>query len=163
MIAICFDIRNENFLAQHTDRGISEEAGMLSKLINKLNDSFSETVVYSRDLFYTELDNVVREHAEDDWDGYGAKAAQLLSCDNARHFINILPSAFNFPEISVDPDGEISFEWYLAPRKQFSISFGSNGELTYSGLFGSRTTHGTEILVDEIPKIILSCLYKISQ
>lgn len=162
MTAICYDASKEHFLAPRTNRGVSEEAGILSKLIETLSDSFSKTIVYSKDSFYSTLDEIVREHSEDDWDGYGAKATQLLSCDNARHFIDILPSAFTLPEISVDPDGEISFEWYLAPRKQFSVSFGANGELTYSGLFGSRTTNGTEILVDEIPKIILSCLYQLS-
>lgn len=38
------------------------------------------------------------------------------SVNRARQFIKALPIAIPFPEIAVDPDGEISFEWYHSPH-----------------------------------------------
>ena len=59
------------------------------------------------------------------------------------------------PEIGVEPDGEVVFEWYGGKRKVFSISMGSRNELTYAGLYGISKTFGVEQFYGNIPDTLL--------
>ena len=73
----------------------------------------------------------------------------------AELFLKQLPSHIPPPEVEADLDGEINFEWYLEPRKVFSISLNAEGRLSYAGLFGPAKSHGTEMFQDSIPREII--------
>ena len=48
----------------------------------------------------------------------------------------MLPSSLSVPnEITPEPDGSISLEWYRGKRMLFSISLSGKNELVYAGLF----------------------------
>lgn len=95
------------------------------------------------------------------WDGYFGLPVSFETYLKAKQFIESFPTALHAPEVSVDPDGEISFEWYQAPRKVFSVSVGPNNELTYAGLFGASKTHGIETFHDEIPRVVLENVQRV--
>lgn len=103
----------------------------------------------------SELDSIMRECATSGWDGEGSHAVSISSAIQARRFLDALPSGFEFPEVSVDPDGEIAFEWRAAPGRAFSISFGAGGKLTYAGTYGPNTTYGTEYFAHGLPGEIM--------
>ena len=65
------------------------------------------------------------------------------------------------PEVAIDPDGEVSFEWYHGPRRVFSISIGSSDELTYAGIYGSSKARGVETFNFEIPRVVLDNLRRL--
>ncbi len=68
------------------------------------------------------------------------------------------------PGVSIDPDGEVSLEWYREPRRVFSVSVGANGELNYAGLFGGSRVHGVEIHTiegEEIPSAIRAGIQRV--
>ena len=102
-----------------------------------------------------------RKHSKDDWDGEGAKRVDRESYDNAIKFALTLPISLPIPEISVDPDGTIAFEWYEDKRRVFSVSAGSKGELFYAGLFGQNRTHGVETLTDLVPEVITNNISRV--
>lgn len=139
--------------------GGSPEAEKLFKLFWQVRKCFTETT--SRIEVLAELEAVLAECAEDNWDGYGAMAVDRGSYRHALRFLEHLPSAIPSPEVGVDPDGELSFEWAKGPRWLFSVSVGRDGELSYAGLFGKRSPHGTEHLEDEVPKSILRGVRKV--
>lgn len=90
------------------------------------------------------------------WDGYDAASASYDSYLRAKRFIEALPANFPAPEVAVDPDGEVSLEWYCPTGRVFSVSIGANDGLSYAGKFSpSRKTHGTEIFTNQIPQVIL--------
>ena len=62
---------------------------------------------------------------------------------------------------AMDPDGEVSLEWYRGPRRVFSISIGSNDELTYAGIFGASKARGVEPFSFEIPHAVLDNLRRL--
>jgi len=68
------------------------------------------------------LSEVKTECSEPNWDGYDAAAIDDNSYKNAINFISLLPVYFPIPDIRVDPDGEVSFEWYEDKRNVFSVS-----------------------------------------
>jgi len=104
----------------------------------------------------TTLETIFSHCCRKGWDGYDASAASYESYFRAKRFIEALPANFPAPEVALDPDGEVSLEWYCAPGRVFSISIGANDELTYAGKFSpTRKTHGTEPFTGQIPKVIL--------
>lgn len=98
---------------------------------------------------------------EENRDGYGAKPVDPDSFLMAVRLFHSLPRMLPLPDVSVDPDGEVAFEWYVEPRRSFSVSVGADGVLTYAGLFGSAKVHGTEHLVDELPETIRWNLHRL--
>src|SRR5690348_1705029 len=47
--------------------------------------------------------------------------------DLASKFLTALPLDFPEPELGVDPDGEISFDWFCKAGKNFSVSLRNDG------------------------------------
>jgi hypothetical protein len=153
----------EGFLGTHTDRGVSKEA---KEIRNRLEDVHKE-ILKSLSLGESYKDSlsalceIAGQADVSNWDGYGAEQANSLAIQQAFRLLRTLPATFRSPELSVDPDGEISFEWYMEPRRVFSISIGPHGELSYAGLFGRSDAHGTEYFGDELPKPIVDNLNRL--
>jgi hypothetical protein len=153
----------QGFLGAHTDRGVSIEAKEIRKRIENVLEELlkSQSLGESYKDALSALYEIADQAAVPNWDGYGAVQANSLAMQQAFRLLRILPSTFRNPELSVDPDGEISFEWYLEPRRVFSISIGPHGELSYAGLFGRSDAHGTEYFGDELPKPIVDNLNRL--
>ena len=107
------------------------------------------------------LRNAIAECSEDDWDGYGAKRIDGKSYEESLRFLDILPGTIPTPEVAVDPDGMVAFEWHEEPRWVFSVSFETNGAIAYAGLFGNSKTHGTEYFGQALPQSILDSIRRV--
>jgi hypothetical protein len=153
----------EGFLSTHTDRGVSEEAKEIRTRVEHVLEDLLQSVSlggWYRDAV-SALYHIASQSSVPNWDGYGAMQVSPLAVAQAFRFLRTLPSTLQTPDLSVDPDGEISFEWYLEPRRVFSISVGPHGELSYAGLFGRSDAHGTEYFGDELPKPIMDNLSRL--
>ena len=140
------------------DRGVSDGALALRELKSVMLEDCSQSAIINAKKSLYDLYDLLLQCAESNWDGYGALEVDLYSFNEASRFIQILPTTIPEPEVSVDPDGEMSFEWYLTPRKVFSVSIGARNEITYAGLYGINKSYGREYFGDEIPKAILDNL-----
>ncbi len=70
-----------------------------------------------------------------------------------RRFLFALPKTLPTPQIGLDNDGEISFDWFAPHKRVFSISIRVDGRVSYAGRLGARRTiHGTEAFDDAIPE-----------
>lgn len=138
--------------------GLGEEARRVEKIFGEMQRHSLASMSLGR-AKQDGLDNLYATFAEscqDGWDGYDASAASYESYQRAKRFIEALPTSFPIPEVALDPDGEVSLEWYGQPGRVFSVSIGANDELAYAGRFSpTRKTHGTELFTDQIPKVIL--------
>jgi hypothetical protein len=79
---------------------------------------------------------------------------RLRTLFHARWVAMQLPISVPPPQVEVDDDGEIAFEWYRDDHWNFSVSVGPRGTLSYAGLFGETTAYGTERISDEFPENI---------
>lgn len=111
--------------------------------------------------FAGDLAAALSEAVEAGWDGYGGRPVSRTTIDRAISFINLSPASVPAPTVSVDPDGEIAFEWYRGPRLVFSVSVGDRNELAYAGLFGASRAFGTEFFIDELPGPVLENLRRL--
>jgi hypothetical protein len=79
-------------------------------------------------------------------------------------FASLLPRLAPLPEVSTDPDGEISFDWFGPSGKMFSVSVNKSRRLSYAGWFGENSRiHGTETLVASFPEEIRLGLLRATQ
>lgn len=144
-----------------TDTGLSEDAQTLHFRTLDLFMSAPSATVEDR------LSSVVRvtEQADaastDDWDGDGGRAVQQSTLRNAIRFLFALPDTIPAPDVLVDRDGEIVFDWDYAPNRIFSVAVGRDGTLTYSGLFGSARSRGTENLAQGLPASIVESIERV--
>jgi hypothetical protein len=145
------------------DRALSEQALVLCDLINDAS-AFSGSVAIGepRRMIQEALTAAYAAAQSDDWDNAGSRRVEPSTYRYAEHFLSLLPSGVSFPEITVDTDGEIFFEWARGPRQVFSVSVGRDGTLTYAGLFGHNKIHGTEYLREALPSVISDCLERLS-
>jgi hypothetical protein len=155
MSATCIPMNYQNPFFLSMDRGVSETAEKLQKTIENMLSDCSYSVTLDEKAIIQDLNKVLDEFSFDNWDGYGAKAIDIDSYRRAIRFVRSLPTTIPHPEITIDPDGEVSFEWYEGPRRVFTISIGGRNDITYAGLFGFNKVNGTECFYDEIPKAIL--------
>lgn len=107
-----------------------------------------------------ELDAICREAATRDWDGEGALPVQEGAHRHAVTFVTELDADAPFPEVSVDPDGELSLSWYVG-NAVFSVSINQAGRLSYAGLLGASDCHGTEWMVDQVPTEVIRQLARL--
>jgi hypothetical protein len=76
-------------------------------------------------------------------------------------FAYSLPRFGPMPEVSADPDGEISFDWIGPSGKMFSVSVNKQNRLAYAGWFGERSrNHGIEQLAESCPQQIVRGIEK---
>jgi len=79
----------------------------------------------------------------------------------ATQFAYSLPRFGPMPEVSADPDGEVSFDWVGPAGKMFSVSVNKNNRLAYAGWFGERSRiHGIENLAETCPQQIVRGIEK---
>jgi hypothetical protein len=98
------------------------------------------------------------------WDGEGARPISSKTIANAANFLRMSSDYVDGVDITPEEDGYIQLEWFRAPDKVLSLSFGPSDVLSYSGLFGEGcSAYGAEKFTTEIPKSIWSLIERINQ
>jgi hypothetical protein len=163
MTITCPAVLNSSFLAFPSNFGVSDGAGTVERQARELQHVFDQSITIGKHYKETlkSLAKANEECSVDDWDGYGAKAIDRVSFVNAISFARMLPMHVPVPEIYIDPDGEVTFEWYLGPRRAFNITVTANDKLAFAGIFGVNKIHGVEYLGDELPETILDSISRI--
>lgn len=109
-----------------------------------------------------ELQWLYRESTKAGWDGYNASPVSPLSFLYALQFIFAMPRSMPAPEVAIEPDGSVGFQWLFDKDSSFVISLSDRGILSYAGIFdGEARTHGTERLDDEIPIEVLAHIARV--
>jgi hypothetical protein len=79
----------------------------------------------------------------------------------ATQFAYSLPRFGPLPEVSADPDGEISFDWIGPSGQMFSVSVNKQNRLAYAGWFGEKSRiHGIEQLAESCAQQIVRGIEK---
>lgn len=95
------------------------------------------------------------------WDGHGALPLDQQALAYATRIANMLPVTEPAPEVSVDPDGEVSFDWHRNSKRTLSMSIGREGKMRYASIMGESESFGVEPWRDEIPESIRRVLEEV--
>jgi len=143
---------------------VSDEANCVQNMFQQTRQHFrsSLSLGYSLEECRNQLLDAWQQATTENWDGYNADAAQREAVANAYVFIEAFPSNVPMPQVAIDPDGEVSFDWFHTPRRQFSISIGANNVLFYAGLFGSDKVSGRERFQGAVPRTFIDHIKRVA-
>jgi hypothetical protein len=129
--------------------GVSDEAQQLENLLEEYYGHYLEPRL---DLLLPEIKSLSAT-SETPVDSDTIEAAERLA--------RLLPRFGALPEVSADPDGEITFDWLGPSQKMFSVSINKHCRLAYAGWFGQKSrVHGIEQLGDECPQELVRGIEK---
>jgi len=80
----------------------------------------------------------------------------------ARRLLDTIPTGFPVPEVALDPDGEVAFDWIRSDRTMLSVSIGPGGHPSYAAGLADGTAYGFVRWNDTFPialKDLLRRLY----
>lgn len=109
----------------------------------------------------SELEALMLDCDRPGWDGYGAAAVSMDARRAAERFIHNLPVSTPQPELSVDPDGCITFEWRKSPRLTLLVSVRSSYDLDYAALLGTTKAHGSEPFFDGLSETLKTLIQRV--
>ena len=89
-----------------------------------------------------ELRKTFEECSSEGWDGERAKPITKEVLRTAKIFLWSLPLGIESPEISAEPDGAISLEWYRSLSRVISISINPDRCMYYAVVIGIEEDHG---------------------
>ena len=121
----------------------------------------SYTVRDARERLLEELDSLCVAASSQGWDGHESKPINLGAYEMAKVFIKALPTTAPLPELSADPDGEVSLDWSFGKRRALTISVGPTGRCSFAWILGQRSNRGTDWIEDEIPAQIAFALRQV--
>lgn len=146
-----------NLPLEFGDMGVSRSSvvGDYSNYLKELieNAPFTESNSFSdREKIHELVENINNlffDSQKGNVDNYGGKAGNIDSFRNIREFIHLIPGSLLeiTPMVLLEPDGSFALDWENEQTgASFAISFGSNHELYFAGLFNNEAKQrGVEI------------------
>lgn len=81
----------------------------------------------------------------------------------ALRFLLALPGDLPAPELSLDEDGEMAFDWRAEGPRLLHASLREDGRISYACWLGpNNREHGTKAFVDAIPEDIVRCIQRVA-
>ncbi len=145
--------------------GVSDEAVMLHDNFARLyaHQEGAESLFGKKSQLISDLREIAAECANDDWDGYGAEAINDAVVFRAEAVIRALPEALPNPEISAEPDGDISFDWTPSRTRTFTLSVNAGTRLAYAWIDGANRGNAAEAFErGTLPKRLVNELQQIT-
>jgi len=158
MTVSCATWDNQPAFIERVGAGSSEAA---SSVVRQLGEVLEHYAAPRMDLLVPQINELVADgrletKLESDTIPVDRETAQT-----AIDFAFQLPRSMPPPEVTSEPDGEISFDWLGASGKMFSVSINKGGRIAYAGRFGEQSkVHGIEQLSEVCPAEILRGIEK---
>ena len=156
MTELALPLRGAHFASRFTDRGVSDDARRLSDRMREVVDELLESFTLGRG--YRQVVDELREavlEADEDFVGPDERTIAF-----ALRFLEAFPTYLAVPEVGVDVDGDIFFEWIMGPRRRFNVAIQGSGTVTYAGIVGPARFYGREVFDDEIPSAVVAGFHR---
>jgi len=140
-----------------------DSARLVANLLSNVAQHESARAANWRPLVRAEIDEIARECAARNWDGYGAVAVSKNTRENAERFVDLLPSDLPRPAAVPSPNGHIALTWDFGPGRILTISVGESGSAAYAGILGNGVRrHGVEPFRDDVAKVLVESIREVS-
>lgn len=135
--------------------GFSEAAETLRRFGEDEVRRRDETVTFSNFPLNDQLIDVFLQCSQAAREGEDSEAVDRGTLLLAKQLVESLPRAYRTPVISGDPDGHVSLEWYVYPRRILTVSVNPNGTLHWAALIGTEDPRGSCRFYGDAPKTLL--------
>jgi hypothetical protein len=150
------------FVAGTTAGAVSSEARYIGQ---QTADSWRE-IQSSRALgcgdLLDQLDEIRETCSRGGWDGHSAVSVSRESVDMTARLLDALPLMGMRPTVGVEPDGQVTLEWYASPHRLISVSMDPAGDLHYAARIGPERQYGTVPFFGEVPARITDLVRRVS-
>jgi hypothetical protein len=131
-------------------------AAAVARMTIEVLESLKTKVPAGPSLVFQDLQLLARERQLD----ARQEAVFLL----AERFLLALPSHLPAPELAVDSDGEVAFDWSGPGNRMLTVTLRADGRLTFaSRLSALDKDYGTKEFVDSIPKPVLDLVQQVAR
>lgn len=128
-------------------------------LYSKMNDIFVGIKPSDQQWAFSELEELSINASRPNWDNLGSAPLDADTYQIAKRFILALPSSIPAPELTVDRDGEVNFDWFGSSGQIFSASLRKDGRIAFAGQISPRSRQsGMEEFNDSVPKRIVESI-----
>ncbi len=128
-------------------------------LINQFRTDYSTILSSSsRAAVITRIREVAEERLDDVRRGYPSVTVHTLTQLWSRSFLMRLPLWVADPDIGVDPNGDLTFEWFAGQDHILSISLAPSGSVVYAYANGLRRENGCDDIIHAIPANLIELL-----
>lgn len=130
-----------------TQSGVSDDAVLLSDNFARINahQESAESLFGAKSQLISDLRLIAAECAQEDWDDYGSQPVGEAVVLRAEALIRALPESIPAPEISAEPDGQISFDWLPSRTRTFTLSVNVSNRLAYAWIDGANRGNAAEV------------------
>lgn len=137
-----------------------------ARLVQARAEAMVERVERSGALFgsktrvVSELRSLAQSHSDIGWDGGEAFPVNRDTIAIAVAFVRALPEDCEMPEVGVDPDGAVSFDWIASRHRMLSVSVGGDSDrLAYAWVDGTDRGNAVERFDrDAIPRRLMQAI-----
>ena len=136
-----------------TTQAASKEAGLVCEAIRETRGQFQKTETFGfvpRNVL-EDLEKIRSTCSEEGWDGFDATPISDSVIQQAKAFLSTMPLDMHPIDVSPEPDGHISFEWYRATTRVLSVSVSPSGDMHYAAIIGPAKSYGTEPFTGVFP------------
>lgn len=149
-------------LGSPIENALSEE-GRASRSLSLMPEPATPSIYGSQrtEAAVEALESALSEAGLVNWDGHNARAADIGAFVYALELIANLPVSTPLPEMAVDVDGDIAFDWDRGARQILSLRVSGDGTLHYAGMVGQSVFHGSELLGEGLPDAISAALDRV--
>lgn len=136
--------------------GSSVEAG---KIYKELNEIFISIKPSAQTWVFSELEELSITASHKNWDNLGSAPLDADTYQIAKRFISALPSSLPAPELTVDRDGEVNFDWYGSSGQIFTASLRKDGRIAFAGQISTRNRlSGVGEFNDSVPEKVVESI-----
>jgi hypothetical protein len=133
--------------------------GVIHNTNNQINKILLSIKPIGQRWVFNELEELRMTATHSNWDNLGSAPLDDDTYQLAKRFIWALPSSLSAPELTVDRDGEINFDWFGLRGRMLTVSLRKDGRIAYACRISQRRNYsGTEEFIDSIPKKIVESI-----
>jgi len=135
--------------------GFSKAAETITGVCREQSRQQRVTVTFSDFPLHDQLIDVFNECSVAGWEGEHSEPVKPETLVLAMQIVESLPKAYRTPTIAGEPDGHVSLEWYMSPRRILNVSINPNGTLHWAALIGDEDPRGSCHFFGETPATLL--------
>lgn len=153
--------RPNSWFPQSYDYGASQESSVLRNVFSNLKEQLTlaatwqrkeESLSAAREALIETIANPLQYEEE-------SEQVSENTIREATHLLQVLPEGIPQPDITTEPSGALSFEWYKDERNTFVISTNGTGSLEYAAINGAgNEMHGRVNFAGDFPRALNSLL-----
>ena len=125
------------FSDEDFDNSTVVDDSMLKQISTVVDDSMLKQILNrpTEEYLSTEIDRVLIDYGQENWDGEGALAITPQTADVARSLLSFFSLTSFSPDVDATPHGEIDFDFSMSENTLLTVRSCPSGKVVFSGTF----------------------------